>query len=141
KVSVGAAVTLQLYNALNIVELFRYLDSINMGFYAYPIAFPRHLSVAALPPRARAIASERLRRYATSDCRQENRETPPSLAQMIEQSSNECDMALLRNLMLFTNDLDFSRGQSFAKTHAELLKLIAETGFEWTNETRFLSGT
>jgi len=139
KTSVGGAVTLQLYNALNIVELFRYLDSIDMGFYAYPIASPRHLTVAALPPRARAVAAERLRQYAMSDCRKNNREMILGLARETEPTADQCDMALLRNLMLFTNDLDRSRGQSFAKTHAELFEFIAETGFQWTDETRFLS--
>jgi MoaA/NifB/PqqE/SkfB family radical SAM enzyme len=139
RISLGAAVTLQLYNALNIVELFRYLDSIDLGFYAYPIAFPKHLSVAALPPRARAIAAERLRQYAMTDCKQENRDMILGLAQGTQSTSTACDMSLLRNLMLFTNDLDLSRGQSFANTHAELLQLIRETGFEWTEEVRFVS--
>lgn len=136
--SVGGAVTLQLYNALNIVELFRYFDSIDMGYYVYPIASPRHLTVGALPPRARAVAAERLRQYATNDCRQNNREMILGLAQQTEATGDHCDMALLRNLMLFTNDLDRSRGQSFAKTHPELFEFIAETGVQWTDETRFL---
>jgi len=38
--------TLQMYNALNIVQLFRYLDSIRMDFYAYPVSWPSHLSPA-----------------------------------------------------------------------------------------------
>ena len=135
KTSVGGAVTLQLYNALNVVELFRYFDAIEMGFYAYPIVFPRHLSVAALPPRARSIAAERLRRYAETDCRPQHREMIVGLANGTAPTDDRCDMALLRNLMLFTNDLDRSRGQSFATTHGELLALIAETGFHWTDET------
>ena len=38
--------TLQMYNALNIVQLYRYLDSIRMDFYAYPVSWPSHLSPA-----------------------------------------------------------------------------------------------
>jgi hypothetical protein len=39
--------------------------------------------------------------------------------------------------MVFTNDLDVSRKQSFADTHAELLELIRQAGLEWSAETRF----
>jgi hypothetical protein len=41
----------------------------------------------------------------------------------------------MRSFMLFTNDLDITRGQSFHDTHRELLQLIVDTGFTWTNET------
>ncbi len=35
-----AIVTLQAYNALNVVQLFKYLDSIGLDFYAYPVRHP-----------------------------------------------------------------------------------------------------
>jgi hypothetical protein len=41
----------------------------------------------------------------------------------------------MRAFMLFTNDLDATRGQSFRDTHRELLQLITDAGFTWTNET------
>ena len=41
----------------------------------------------------------------------------------------------MRAFMLFTNDLDITRGQSFRETHGELLELITDAGFMWTNET------
>ena len=47
---------------------------------------------------------------------------------------------LLRELMLFTNDLDATRGQDFRRTHAEFVRLAAEDGFEWTGEIRFAEG-
>ena len=37
--------------------------------------------------------------------------------------------------MLFTNDLDITRRQSFQDTHRELLQLIIDAGFPWTDET------
>src|SRR4029077_10765955 len=49
--TVTANATLQAYNALNIADLFRYFDSIRLGFYAYPIAVPYHLGIGVLPPR------------------------------------------------------------------------------------------
>jgi MoaA/NifB/PqqE/SkfB family radical SAM enzyme len=138
KTSVGAAVTLQSYNVLNIVALFRYLDSIGLGFYAYPIAFPAHLRPTAIPHRARKVAGERLREYARNDCRPEYREMIKGFATNLETTDNDCTEASLREFMLFTNDLDSFRGQRFADTHAELLALITETGFNWTSETMYV---
>ena len=42
---------------------------------------------------------------------------------------------LRRSFMLFTNDMDRSRGQSFAQVQPELYEHIAATGFRWTAET------
>jgi hypothetical protein len=41
----------------------------------------------------------------------------------------------MRAFMLFTNDLDITRGQSFRDTHGELLELITDAAFTWTDET------
>ena len=41
----------------------------------------------------------------------------------------------MRSFMLFTNDLDITRGQSFQDTHRELLQLIIDAGFPWSDET------
>jgi hypothetical protein len=39
--------------------------------------------------------------------------------------------------MLFTNDLDVSRKQSFAQTHQEFISLLAEDGIHWSTKTRY----
>jgi hypothetical protein len=36
--------------------------------------------------------------------------------------------------MLFSNDLDITRRQSARTVHAELLELLKEEGFVWTDE-------
>lgn len=133
--TVSSAVTLQNLNALNITELFRYLDSIDMGFYAYPLHFPRYLSVDAMPPNARTLAAQRMREYAETDCRPQYREMVCGLASQLEPKRDRFDPRLLRDFMLFTNDLDVTRGQSFRETHGELLELMSEAGFAWTTET------
>jgi GT2 family glycosyltransferase len=43
----------------------------------------------------------------------------------------------MRKFMLFTNDLDLSRGQSFRDSHRELFDHITESGFSWSEETLF----
>jgi MoaA/NifB/PqqE/SkfB family radical SAM enzyme len=128
-------VTLQNYNILNIVELFRYLDSIGLSFTASFLKFPRYLSIEAMPPRARRLAAERLRAYAGKGCQRENRAQVLGFASTLESLGEQFDDKLMRDFMLFTNDLDASRGQSFRETCPELLELIAEAGFTWTDET------
>src|SRR5262249_32298074 len=61
---VTVSATIQAYNALNIVDLFRYLDSIGMRFTCYIISTPAHLGPLAMPPKARRLAATRLRSYA-----------------------------------------------------------------------------
>jgi MoaA/NifB/PqqE/SkfB family radical SAM enzyme len=134
-VSLGAAITLQFYNALNICDLFRYCDSIDLGFFAWPVHMPRYLSVEAMPPAARRLASARLRAYAEGDCRPAHRDVVFGLAEHLRPTSDAFDTRLLRDCMLFTNDLDVSRGQSFAETNQELLNLLAQAGLAWTTET------
>lgn len=132
---VTASSTLQAYNALNIVDLFRYLDSIGMQFQCYIITSPRHLCPPVMPPKARRLAAERLRSYAASDCRPEKREMVLALARELDSTGDKFDLELMRDFMLFTNDLDSSRGQSFREVHPEHLELITDTGFEWTSKT------
>jgi MoaA/NifB/PqqE/SkfB family radical SAM enzyme len=129
--------TLQMYNALNIVELFEYLDSVELDFYAYPVAGPGYLSPKLLPPRARQLAIKRLSSYAETGCLPKNRELVMGLAKGLEKPGDleAFDQNLMRAFMLFTNDLDTTRGQSFRSTHDELLQLITDAGFKWTNET------
>jgi MoaA/NifB/PqqE/SkfB family radical SAM enzyme len=132
-----AIATLQAYNALNIVELFKYLDSIGLDFYAYPVSHPPYLSPMVLPPCGRRLAIDRLRSYAEADCLPAHRELVLGLAGGLEnvRDPEGFDEELMRAFMLFTNDLDATRGQSFRDTHRELLQLITDAGFTWTNET------
>ena len=90
-----------------------------------------------LPPSGRRLAIERLWSYAEGDCLPKNRELVFGLASGLEKAGDRevFDENLMRTFMLFTNDLDITRGQSFRDTHGELLELITDAGFMWTNET------
>ncbi len=134
-VQLGAAVTLQVNNALNVTDLFRYFDSIGVGYYAYPLHVPRYLAIDALPAAVRRLAAQRLRTYGESDCLPHHRDMIQTLAMQLEPSDEMLDMRLLREFMLFTNDLDLSREQNIQTTDPELLKLLAEAGLVWTAET------
>jgi len=132
-----AIATLQAYNALNIVELFKYLDSIGLDFYAYPVSQPLYLNAMVLPPAARHLAVDRLRSYAATDCLPKNRGLVLGLAGSLQKVGGPelFDEKMMRSFMLFTNDLDITRGQSFPDTHRELLELIIDAGFPWSDET------
>ena len=128
---------LQVYNALNIVELLRYADQIGLDCWLYPLTDPWYLSVSILPSKARKIAGQRLRTYAATGCRPEMREHMTNMANYIESVNDNCSPDSLKTFMHFTNDLDKTRNQSFRETHAELLELIEGTGFHWSDELQF----
>jgi MoaA/NifB/PqqE/SkfB family radical SAM enzyme len=134
-ISLGAAVTFQCYNALNICDLFRHLDSIDVGFHAWPVHIPRYLSVQVMPASARRLAAERLQAYAGRGCRAPYQQVVLGLAEYVKPRGEELDPRLMREFMLFTNDLDQTRTQDFADVNRELKELFREAGFEWTNET------
>jgi MoaA/NifB/PqqE/SkfB family radical SAM enzyme len=110
-----AIATLQAYNALNIVDLFKYLDSIGLDFYAYPVSHPPYLSPMVLPPSGRRLAIQRLWSYAERDCLPKNRELVFGLASGLEKAGN--------------------REVFDENPHGELLELITDAGFMWTNKT------
>jgi hypothetical protein len=63
-----------------------------------------------------------------------------SLARYLDELTTPLNHELMREFMLFTNDLDVTRGQSFRASHSEFVELLAKDGFEWTDETRFVKG-
>ena len=128
---------LQVYNALNIVQLMTYCDSIGKDCWLYPLTSPWFLDVAVLPLKARKLAGERLRQYAGMSSRPDNARQAMNMADYIDSLSDKSTSQSLRTLMLFTNDLDATRKQSFRETHPELLSIIEETGFRWTDERQF----
>lgn len=88
-----------------------------------PSVIPPYLSPMVLPPTGRRLAIERLRSYAVGDCLPKNRELVLGLAGGLENVGGPeiFDEKVMRSFMLFTNDLDITRGQSFPDTHLELL--------------------
>ena len=52
-----------------------------------------------------------------------------AVAQYLNQADTPADPHVVREMMLFTNDLDAGRKQSFRAVHPELIELLAEDGF------------
>ena len=88
--------------------------------------------------RVRRVAAERLRAYSAG------RRAPvqahlSGVAAHLESAPGPSAPDALRTLMLFTNDLDAGRRQNVREVHAELLDLLAQDGFRWTDERSSVS--
>jgi MoaA/NifB/PqqE/SkfB family radical SAM enzyme len=132
---VQVTTTVQANNVLRLTDLFRYLDSVGIGFTGYLLHYPRYLAVGVLPSSIRRLAAARLTEYADGDCRPENRALVLSFAAQVDASDESGASDLLRDFMLFTNDLDASRGESIHRADPELVELLEQAGFQWPEET------
>ena len=135
--SVTVIPSFQIYNALDIVEVFRYCDREGLEILFNAVYTPEYLSALSLPRNARDLAARRLRDYAENECREYYRDQVLSLAKRLETVQGDYDEAALRQFMLFTNDLDASRGQVFREALPELHELIQASDFVWSNEMRY----
>jgi glutamate-1-semialdehyde 2,1-aminomutase len=138
--------TVQAYNILNIVEVVEFCDRVGIGFRAHLLQHPDYLSPFVLPLDIRHVAAERLRAFATkrdSTPEQERHgkwaasEVLLSLASMLEGGPADINVDLLHRFMLFTNDIDTSRGQSFTKALPELNDLLEYAGFPWVGDLKY----
>lgn len=134
-INLGGAVTVQAYNALHITDLFRYLDSMEIGFFAYPIHLPRYLTLDVMPSAARREAARRLAAYADRDCRPQHLAMVQGLIAQLNQTKEVLDARLVRSFMLFTNDLDATRRQRIHDVNGELVSFLEAAGFPWLFET------
>jgi hypothetical protein len=126
--------TIQNYNALDMVRLFRFLDAQGLPFGHNLLARPARLYLANLPPRVRRTAAARLRSYLDGDCRPKQRRVVRAYVDILESPTTAFDPVLFREFMLFTNDLDASRKQRFADAAPDLATLIAASGEVWTED-------
>jgi MoaA/NifB/PqqE/SkfB family radical SAM enzyme len=131
---------IQIYNVLGITDLFRYCDSLGLEFGMNILHTPERLAIRNLPPRARAEAAARLIQYHDKDCNSGRQSMVMSLAKYLAALDRPADPKAFREFMLFTNDLDVTRGQSFRSTYPDLVRLLADDGFEWTDETFYAKG-
>jgi MoaA/NifB/PqqE/SkfB family radical SAM enzyme len=137
----SVSIAAQAYNILQITELFRFLDSIDLPFGAASVVYPHYLRSLVLPPLVRREAAARLRAYAQEAPSEQKRATANALASELDAAGETFDERELREWMVFTNDLDAARNQRLAETDPELERLVAASGFEWTRETRHAAPT
>lgn len=128
--------TLQAYNALEITDVLRFCDQLNLRCSSNVINFPSYLSIGVLPPEVRKKVIERLRAYTDehADLASHNRSNALKLINTLESSTRPFLPEELRKFMLFTNDIDSSRGQSIKRTFPELIRLLEKAGYPWIDE-------
>ncbi|MBI2240480.1 MAG: SPASM domain-containing protein [Magnetospirillum gryphiswaldense] len=136
-IELHAIPAVQIMNMLSLADTLRFCDGIDLPFGMNLVYYPDFLNVLAAPWPVRHAAADRLQAYVDNDCRADQRETVLSLVHHLRHGEDMCTPERMRMLMLFTNDLDDSRTQSFAATFPELLRLIEEGGYPWTDERRF----
>lgn len=131
------SITVMAYNVLDLVDLLRFCDRNDYSMYIFMLNYPDYLSIEILPPKARMVAAERLRKYVETDCRDRFKDAVMSIVYRLEGQGETFNRDKLRTFMLFTNDLDRARGQKIEDVCGELVKFIEDAGVPWTNETRF----
>jgi hypothetical protein len=135
-------VAVQAYNLMNITDLFRYCDVNAIRVDAHFLVGPYYLSVLTLPPEIRRIAAARLQAYADTPATEKqgivNRDVARFMIHFLVQHDRTVQPQYMAAFMEFTNDMDVSRRQSFAKSHPELTALLAEAGHEWNQATRYV---
>lgn len=131
-----AHVVVQNYNALHLVDLFVYLDDQQIPFFPHLLDTPEYLRATTMPRPARQLAAERFRAYAGQALQPDVRDIVLGIASHLEADAAEVSEALLREFMVFTNDLDRTRGQNFREVHGDLCEFIQESGLTWTDDTR-----
>jgi MoaA/NifB/PqqE/SkfB family radical SAM enzyme len=130
----------QIYNVLRLVELYRFCDAMGISVTMHMLREPNWLAIYNLPPKTRKAAAAKLFEYHDTDCRAADKPAVLSLARYLDQLSTPANPGVIREFMLFTNDLDATRGQSIRRTHPELVQLLAEDGFEWVDDTLHATG-
>lgn len=146
---IWANITIQAYNVLNVVDLIKYCASRGISFRHHVLQYPQYISVGILPQSIKDLAADRLLAYvhskesvAGSAVSKSNnisnlRETIIELAEAIRTATIDDRQKFLDEFIVFTNDLDFSRGQSIAQSLPELHQLLLEAGVEWPQTLRF----
>lgn len=127
--------TFHIYNALHITDVFRFCDDRKLRLIFNTLWTPRFLAASVLPPTARGVAVDRLMKYARVTSVHSHRQIAETLASELMEKGGSIDKDLIRQFMLFTNDLDSTRKMRFRDIYGEMLSLMAEDGIEWTEET------
>lgn len=61
----------------------------------------------------------------------------PKISSYLRQAPSTQTVELVKKFMLFTNDLDKTRGQNFRDIYEDMVRSLEENGFPWLNETLY----
>lgn len=117
--------TIQIYNVFNLMELKHFCDQAGIEMSVTPLYGPLHLAVTILPQPARDKAADMVA------------DILPNFARYLRVAPSTQTPRRVRKFMLFTNDLDKSRGQDFCKTYPNIVEYFDRAGFPWIDKTRY----
>jgi MoaA/NifB/PqqE/SkfB family radical SAM enzyme len=129
-----AVPVIQIYNVLDLADICRFCVDVGIELNANFIQTPQRLTTEILPRPVLQRAAEKLHAYAANECPENLREHVVSIAQYLAEQPGGGDAALLREFMLFTNDLDVTRQQSLGESLPELQNLLRDCGYPWLDQ-------
>ena len=132
--------SLQSLNMLNVADLVLICDRIGVGFRCHFLQSPEYLSPYVIPRPIRVVAAARIRELVEqrkSEASINSNKELISVASALEAGPSEVDHDKLREFMMFTNDLDKSRGQDIRTALPELIELLELHGYPWSDERKY----
>ncbi|WP_343044620.1 twitch domain-containing radical SAM protein [Allomesorhizobium camelthorni] len=145
---VGIGPTIQIYNFRQLPEMVRFAAAESLSIRSTWLTHPRYLSVEILPSSLKQAMFEELCAFKEELDASPNggsaryqefvRNTAMEAAAIM---NGEGDKSALNEFILYTNDLDKSRGQEFKATFPELYSQLAGEGVRWHTKTRHLNST
>lgn len=134
------APVVQIYNITRLPELYDYCDALGLRVLENMLSWPSRLAVSILPPKTRKAIAADLFRYCQIKCPHESKRSRQSVAEYLDNLTSDPDPGLIKEFMIFTNDLDATRGQDFRRMYPELVELLAQDGFAWIDDTLYARG-
>jgi len=132
--------TAQAYNIFGLLELVRWCEKSELPFNLNNVLYsPSFLSMDMLPQVAIDEALQDWVEYLDTECTEDNRwHVQTMIAALRRPRPKSRDLAVLQDLFIrFTNDLDYSRGQSFAVACPRLHDRLVAAGFDFHGKYRF----
>ncbi|MGF1462627.1 MAG: twitch domain-containing radical SAM protein [Maricaulaceae bacterium] len=134
-VRLAVGFTLNAYNVFGAADVFTWSVARGFRFEYGVVTSPRYLDTAVLPDAVRRQAAEHLDARAQSHADARDVNQLQGLGRLLrEQAWAGPDR--LKEFMTFTNDMDATRGQSFAQAEPRLHALIAEAAGGWSDARR-----
>jgi 4Fe-4S single cluster domain/Iron-sulfur cluster-binding domain len=134
KVSTSIRPTVQAYNVFGLLDVARWCDTNGIRFVLDNILWaPGFLSLDMLPLIVILKALQDWEQYFQTECREDNRWHVRTVISALRRPRPAPDkLAVLQDQFIrFTNDLDESRGQSFAAACPELYDQLTTAGFRF----------
>ena len=134
KVPISIRPTVQAYNVFGLLDVARWCDTNGLRFVLDNIlSAPGFLSLDMLPDVVILKALQEWEQYFQTECREDNRWHVGTVISALRRPRAAPDkLAVLQNQFIrFTNDLDGSRGQSFAAACPELYDQLTAAGFRF----------